>query len=123
MEFVIAGDVPTLEAALKLYQQVAGLLIEKKPKADLPNHALQLAAELLPHTPRVVLVDYEATGGVHTAVSCGLATRLVLIPFSDAELSEAIGVEPEEKTASSRLNIYPPLTGGIRASSSPPLSR
>lgn len=93
MEFVVAGDLPTLEAALRLYHQVDGLLVENRPTLGFPEHAMKMAAELLPKVPRVGLVDCEFTSNIHTAVALGLITRVVMLPFSSLELASAVGVE------------------------------
>jgi len=99
VEFVVAGDMPTLEAALRLYHQVDGLLVENRPPAGFPERALKMSAERLPEVPRIGLVDCEATSGVHTALASGLITRIVLMPFSSLELASAAGVEAAARHA------------------------
>jgi len=105
VEFVVASDVPTLEAALRLYHQVDGLLVENRPTLGFPERAMKMATDFLPNMPRIGLVDCEATSGVHAAVANGLITRVVLIPFTPLELASAVGVEAAPASAINRRSL------------------
>lgn len=93
VELIIANDVKTFEAALRLYQQVQAVIVEKSPEIRLPELPLTHARTSQPSMPRVLLVDFEAMRDAHTALTSGLVTRLVFTPFSAAELLSAVNAE------------------------------
>ena len=104
VELIVAADSATVEAALRLYQQIAALIVEKKPNVRLNESTLKLARDILPQMPRVALVDFEAVGDAQSALSSGLVTRLVFMPFGPAELASAVNAEVP--ACSPRLNRH-----------------
>lgn len=134
VELIAASDFATIEAALRLYQQIDVVMSEKSSARVTPITILRLAEQLHPQAKRVMLVEHEAMAGVYDAVHDRTINHLVFLPVRIEQLREAMGIpeaapapEPMPKyepvSRITRLERQPPLTGGIKASSSPSLSR
>lgn len=134
VELISAGDLATIEAALRLYQQVDAVISEKSSARVTPITILRLAERLHPQARRVMLVEHEAMSGVYDAVHDRTISHLLFLPARAEQLREAMGlpdpappVEAPPKldpvSRITRLERQPPLTGGSKANSSPSLSR
>lgn len=133
-ELITATDLATVEAALRLYQPIDAAVVEKSGERNTPITVLRLTERTHPTARRVALVEHAAIKGVFDAVHDRTIKHLMFLPFSSTELRESIGLDPEPTVSAGgdprgvmpvlRRAAFsqPPLTGGIKASSSPSLS-
>jgi hypothetical protein len=124
VELIAACDVPTVTAALKLYGQLNAVIAEVTgPKSDAALGVLRLAASLNASIPRVLVTAGDVPAAAYPAVHDRTATALLFAPLGAAQLSEACLIAPAPPVLLPERLRHPPLTGGMRASSSPSLSR
>jgi hypothetical protein len=122
VEVVAAIDWPTLEATLRLYQKIDGFAAERSSAEDKSLDVMKLVKNRRPDVRRVLLVEQEAMAGVCEALHDKLFAQMLFFPLRNDELSRAFDVAPVAPAAVPR-RAYPPLTGGIKASSSPAVNR
>ena len=131
-ELITAGDLATIEAALRLYQSIDAVVVEKSGDRNTPLTILRLTEQAHPTARRIALVEHTAIKGIFDAVHDRTISHMMFLPFGALELREAIGIEADAAAAEAeerathvslrRAFAQPPLTGGIKASSSPSLS-
>lgn len=132
-ELITASDIATVEAALRLYQSIDATLVEKSGERNTPITVLRLSEQTHPTARRIALVEHAAIKGVFDAVHDRTITHLMFLPFKPEELRLTIGIEQDLAAAEAEAKAtpaalrraafdQPPLTGGIKASSSPSLS-
>ncbi len=131
-ELITASDLATIEAALRLYQSIDAVVVEKSSERNTPITVLRLAEQAHPTARRLALVEHSAIKGVFDAVHDRSITHLMFLPVGPDELRETIGIEADAAAANAadkathatlrRAFAQPAQSGGSTARSSPSLS-
>jgi hypothetical protein len=93
VELISAGDLGTIEAAMRLYQQVDAVVCEKTGTKNAAITVLRLAERLQPLASRVLMVDHDAMAGVYDAVHDRTVGSLLFMPIKLDQLRSALGLD------------------------------
>lgn len=124
VELIAAGDLPTLEAAIRLYQHVDAIIAEKSTTRNTAITTLRLAEQNQSGAKRVLLVEHDAMAGVYDAVHDRTVTALLFMPINPEQLRETLrSTVPEAAPIETTVRRMPEsaqhMTGDRRISNTP----
>ncbi len=94
VELIAAGDLPTIEAAVRLYQKVDAIIAEKSTTLNTAIATLRLAEQAQAKAKRVLMVEHDAMAGVYDAVHDRTVDALLFLPLKPDQLRDILAASP-----------------------------
>jgi len=106
-DILVAGDLATVTAVLRLYNRIDAFITETTTARSLPMSALSLIRQARPGCSRILVVEQDVAQGVYDAVRDQTVTHLQFLPLRPDDLLQCLGLTVPTQSSNEKPGSTP----------------